>query len=207
MSATSETAIVNRALIRVGGSRITSLESDPGQGVTARIIYDQARDSLLVEEDWHFASARFGPLTATGNTPAYGYTYQYNLPSKFLHLRWVGTDPGGKLQLDKYELEGGFLLADSQNVYMRYTKRIEDTTKFYPLFVDALVAKLAMEFAISIAESGTLYDRMENSYRRVIDDATSADAIQSKTRKTTTTRRTRRRYRSRGSYVATEYNP
>lgn len=208
MSATDSTEIVNRALVRLAGPVLSDLDTDTGPtAVSARAVYDPARRGLLTEEDWHFASSRAGPLTDDAVTPAFQYSYTLSLPTGFLVKRWISNSEDGFYEIDDYVIEGNKVLTNDASVYMRYTKDITDTTIFHPLFTDALVLRIAKDLCLEITESTKLLQTLTVEYARAIDNAASADAIQSGSRLRRVKRTTNARYAGNSRGFSTEYNP
>ena len=115
---TSVTAVCNRALTKLGAARITDISEDT-RGARALIsCFDQVRDHLLRSYRWAFSIKRTS-LAASATTPAFGFTYQYVLPSDFLQLDqvnnefpFVGQDSYISTELVDYAIEGGMLLAN-----------------------------------------------------------------------------------------------
>jgi hypothetical protein len=98
----SATEIVNRALVRIGSSRIQDINnlSDPKTAAAATLYYE-ARDAMLRSARWNFAR-KFVSLAALAATPPglallpdpdYSgqiiYTGAYQLPSDYLRLSSV----------------------------------------------------------------------------------------------------------------------
>lgn len=78
-------------------------------------------------------------------TPAWGFTYAMALPSDYLRIQRVEDSR-------VYQREWDMFLSDEPSLPLTYTAQITDVTRYAPGFVQALVAKLAAEFAGQIAD-------------------------------------------------------
>ena len=85
----SQTSIVNRALIKLGAQRITSIDDDDKQARIAKELWDTTRDLELSSHPWTFAKSR-AELPALAGTPSFGWGFAYQLPTDFLRMVEVG---------------------------------------------------------------------------------------------------------------------
>jgi|TARA_R110000782_G_scaffold97360_1_gene182189 hypothetical protein len=170
--ATSVVQIVNNALVKIGANAILTLTEDTEAARAANLVYDQIRDACIRDHVWNFAVNRV-ELAQNSTAPAFGFSYQYNLPSDCLRV----------LQMDDmstlYKIEGGKLLTDDGTAKILYLARVEDVNLFDAMFVEALSARLAAELSVTLSESNTLYSNMMEMYQRKISDARSMDAQES----------------------------
>ena len=170
--ATSVVQIVNNALVKIGANAILTLTEDSEAARAANLIYEQIRDACIRDHVWNFAVNRV-ELAQNSTAPAFGFSYQYNLPSDCLRV----------LQMDDmstlYKIEGGKLLTDDGTAKILYLARVEDVNLFDAMFVEALSARLAAELSVTLSESNTLYSNMMEMYQRKISDARSMDAQES----------------------------
>jgi hypothetical protein len=126
-------------------------EGSPQADHCAR-LYPIARDSALEQHAWGFATAR-GPLTSLTETVT-GWSYVYSAPSDMLKPQAVLYDGWTKDADDPIEFtveidDNGQtrILTNIEVTTLRYTRKIVDTGKFSPLFVDALAWMLASKLA------------------------------------------------------------
>tara|TARA_R110000744_G_scaffold10618_4_gene32911 strand:- start:3694 stop:4296 length:603 start_codon:yes stop_codon:yes gene_type:complete len=170
--ATSVVQIVNNALVKIGANAILTLTEDTEAARAANLVYDQIRDACIRDHVWNFAVNRV-ELAQNSTAPAFGFSYQYNLPSDCLRV----------LQMDDmstlYKIEGGKLLTDDGTAKILYLARVEDVNLFDAMFVEAFSARLAAELSVTLSESNTLYSNMMEMYQRKISDARSMDAQES----------------------------
>lgn len=165
----SKVQIVNLALTKIGSSRIASLTEDSEQARKSNAVYDLIRNEVMSAHPWNFAITRTS-LAALDETPSFDYDYQFLLPSDC--LRVLSTDE----EEDKWEVANGKILYDDDSIKIKYIKKITDTTKYSPGFVEALSARLAAELAYPIADSSTLSQEMFKLYLDKLKIAKSQDA-------------------------------
>ncbi len=151
----SETDICNMALGRLGAERIVSIDdtaSVPAQ--RCRLHYDQTRDALLRSYNWTFAKGR-ETLVAEDETPDFEYDFQYILPADFLAMVSPYEGVPFNENIHTFSIEGKRFLTNETTVELRFIKKIVDTTKFDPLFVEVLVLRLALKILPSVAGGDT----------------------------------------------------
>lgn len=160
--ATSNTELVNLALIPLGKARISSLATD--QGESAKICRDkwpEVRDAVLRGNDWRCLIKRT-QLAREAAAPAFGYLYQYALPVDYFRMLNLSVTAA------VWEIEGRVLLTDEETVsirYIGYDTNTDPVALFDPLLTTALAARMAAEIAPAldsadrVAEMWALYDR------------------------------------------------
>lgn len=159
--ATSDTAICNQALARIGAKRITDLAT--GQTIEAqkcRDLYEQERDALLEAHGWHFAEES-AVLSEDTVTPAFGYTHQYILPSDCLRVLQVHCNA-------IYTVQGDRLLTNHDSCKIIYVQKVTDPTKFHPMFTKALALALAMQLAMPLAQDKQLRQIIQGEYENAL---------------------------------------
>jgi hypothetical protein len=178
MSISSDVAICNNALLRIGASTITSLDDGTTSSNILNQVYEPTRDSLLRKHFWNFATKRVA-LAADSVAPAFEWQYSYPLPSDFIRMNRIYnvTSP--------YKIEGTNLLTDqAAPLNIVYIARITDPTQFDPLFVEILTLTLAVKIANRLGGDGynvsVLYQelsQMMNSGQMVDAQDDSPDAL------------------------------
>lgn len=156
--ATSVVDICNNALVRIGSKTITSLADGDKVANACNTIYEQTRDMLLRQHLWNFALKR-QKLASEVDTPVFGYAYSYPLPADY--IRFKSLDDSYTV----YKVEQGKLLTDDASVKLTYVSRVTDTSKFDPLFVEALTLALAVKLSYILIGSngreGALKDELQ----------------------------------------------
>lgn len=171
--AISWTSINNQALAKLGAKSISNIDTDDtNNAIKCRAIYENVRDELLRAYDWNCAIER-AELAQLETTPEFGYSYEYTLPTAPYCLRVLNMNNDYE-----YKVEGRKLLTDQNECKIRYIKRITNPTQLDPLFIKVMVAGLASQLAVPIANSNTLKDRMDNEFQLAFLEAKMANAIE-----------------------------
>lgn len=146
--------ICNLALAHLGDeATVSSIDPPEGsaQAEHCQRWYPVARDTLLEMHDWRFATKRVLLALTTSDTFEWGYAYA--LPSNMLRALKVLPETGKATddtedfdqQLDADDAQ--IILTNCEDASLMYTLRVTDTTRFPPLFVEALAWLLASYLA------------------------------------------------------------
>ena len=177
--ASSETSICNSALAKLGegdDGRISSLTDGSKNANFCAEQYAKLRDDLLRTHHWNFSVTRV-ELAQSSITPAFEYDYQYALPSDWIRTISVSANDAGTGHIP-YKQEGQFILASTEQIFLRYVAQITDAAIMTADFREALATKIAHEGAIPIAQSNTLKQDMKDDLKRILRRARSTDAIE-----------------------------
>lgn len=166
----SEVDICNLASNKIGQNSIISLTEDSKAARICNLFYTDTRDSLLRQHPWNFAIKRV-ELAKLTTSPVFGFDNEFQLPSDCLRVMYTNL----VFPADAFRVEGKKLLANSDSVKIEYISRIEDTTQFDALFVDALWMSLAARIAYNIADNTTLAESLDHKVKEVIRHAKSID--------------------------------
>lgn len=177
MSATSETAICNLALIRIGKTRITSLTEGTTAADLCDLLYPQCRDDLLRSHPWNFATKRV-TLALSSTTPNHEFTHYHVLPVDCLKVRrtsWEAEGIDGEYRIET--VNGVRVLACNEDtVRIEYTAQITDTAIFDASFTDCLAQRIAAELAMPLADNQSLARSLWEVYRGKLAEAMTTDA-------------------------------
>jgi hypothetical protein len=182
----SDVLIANRALTKLGATRIISFGDDTKEARAITSLYDLVRDAELRRRKWRF-SLRRTQLPALANSPDFGYAYAYQLPADCLSILSVGdvapgvdlSDYRTGLDMGLYQLEGRTILTDlPAPLNLRYKARVTDATQFDLAFVEALAARIAMELAEDLTQSAAKREQAGADYRVALREAVAANAIE-----------------------------
>lgn len=156
----SEVSICNVALSHLGDkATVTSIDPPEGsaQADHCAQFYPLARDALLEVHDWKFARRRIA-LANVAN-PSTTWRYAYAVPRNMLRARAILAADApddvaslGQYTPQRYEIEAlddgtEVILTNQPQATLRYTVRVEDATKFSPLFTQAMGWMLASMLA------------------------------------------------------------
>jgi hypothetical protein len=182
---TSQVDIANRALTKLGASRIISFGDDNKQSRAILSMFDIVRDAELRSHIWSFSVKRES-LPALASTPSWGFQYEYQMPSDSLRLLMVNDIYNGPSMEDyrnqpvaDYSLEGNKILANfAAPLKIRYVSRVTDTTQWDSMFVEAFACRLAMELAEDLTQSNTKREMAQNEYMAALRGAIRASSVE-----------------------------
>lgn len=203
----SEVDICNLALARLGDTAtVASLNPPEGsaQAEHCARFYPMARDSLLEMHPWGFSTQRISLALLSAGWPEWDYAYAQ--PNDAINILAVippaatddysvaySIDNQSNYSAGSYtpqpfscEVDGDgneVIYTDQVNAVLRYTSRVTDTTKFSPLFTDALAWLLASYLAGPIykGESGAAAARTcMSAFNMMYSKAITSDANQRK---------------------------
>ena len=171
----TEVSICSNALRRLGDSPITTLSDNTERARLCNAFYGEARDAVLRSHPWNFAITR-AALAQLSSTPAYGYSYQYSLPTDPYCLRVLEMEyTDYKFKIENSATEGRVLLTDESEAKILYVAKVTDPTKFDAMFTDTLTAKLAVDLAYPVTNSVQFQAQMQKLYQLKLSEARSID--------------------------------
>jgi len=183
---TSQVAIINRALTKLGASRIVAITDPTKEAREMAATYDIVRDSELRANRWSFSIKR-AQLAADITAPAFEYSHRFLLPTDYLRGLMIGELWPG-LDLSDYRtgpygqdwtIENGYILFNSAGpLNLRYIARVTDTSLWDASFVEAFACKLAWETCEAITQSSEKRQMAINEYKEALQVARRAGAIE-----------------------------
>lgn len=167
--------VINKALSLIGMKRITSLDDDTPNARAADATWDITLESVLSAGLFAFSVKRVALAelseTAVFTEDNMSVIYQKPIDS----LRLVDFYPS----YAKVKLEGDKIYSDTSSLYARYVYREDDTTKYFPAFVEALAIKLAADMSFALTNGTTKGGELLNVYETIyLPRAKSADSSQ-----------------------------
>lgn len=178
-STASRIDIYNMALDLLEEAPLTSLSDGKPATNWLNRNYATARDGELRKHPWNFALCR-ARLPADAASPAFGWARQFTLPSDCIAVHSLTVDGEQNGAPVPYEVEANKILTDAAApLKLRYVKRQADEGQFDPLFVEALVSKLAFKMAHWLTGKSSFSDRALGIYREALSAARLADALES----------------------------
>lgn len=177
----SQVDICNKALTKIGSSRIVSLADGTKQANTLSAIWDMQRDVELAAHPWSFAMKRV-ELPALSTAPLYGWARAFQLPADFLRMVEVGEFWSLYLPNETgefFQIEGSTIVCDEASpLRVRYIRRVTNTGEFTALFAEALACRLAAELALDSTDSQSDRKSAWDEYETAISNARRANAIE-----------------------------
>lgn len=150
-------SICNLALSNIGKENINALSEASAEARACNQFYEHARDLLLQSYPWNFADKTVALAEVV--EPTFGkWNHAYQRPADCLKVRWIfpysGDDQPRIADCDAakipFDVDGGLIFANASPAVLVYTARIEDSSQFTPLFVDALSWHLATRLAMPL---------------------------------------------------------
>ena len=185
--AAGQLSIYNMAIGMVGGTRAMSLEDDTTIGLVEVALLNEmwptVVDDVVAGRDWSFARTIAllnpvpDPLTLNGINRAC-----YALPANGATVRQISDTPDFYPGYE-WEIQGQIIVVDSAPsaaLWARYTRVTRETALFDGPFVSCLVARLAAELALPIANSRAMFEQMWALYMKRLVDSTTTNAMQGK---------------------------
>jgi hypothetical protein len=184
---TSTVDIANYALNTLGASNISALDenSKPARIVNQR--FNSVRNTVFRAHPWNCLIRRT-ELAQEVDTPVFGYTYQYPLPTNPYCLRVLefsnGTlsypqdnmfnNSGGPV----FVIEGRKLLTDEGTAKIKYVAEITDPQEYDANLIEALAARLAMEICYAITGSTSMIQTTAALYDEKLKEARFVDGTE-----------------------------
>jgi len=179
--------IANFALNTLGATNITALDenSKPARIINQR--YESVRDTVFRAHPWNCLLRR-AELARESDIPAFGYAYQYALPTDPYCLR-VTEFTNGTLSYPQdnmfnnsggpvFVIEGRKLLTDEAIAKIKYVSRVTDPQQYDANLIEALAARLAMEIAYAVTGSTTMVQVTASLYEEKLKEARFVDGTE-----------------------------
>ena len=184
--------IANFALNNLGASNITSLDENSKAARVVNQRYESVRDAVFRAHPWNCLINR-ASLAQETTTPAFGYTYQYALPTDPFCLRVlefsngslsypqdnITNNTGGPV----FVIEGRKLLTDEGTAQIKYIGRVTDTQLYDASLTEALAARLAAEICYAITGSTSMVQIQTSLYEAKVNEARFNDATEGATQR------------------------
>lgn len=168
----SETEICNAALMLLGDKPLNSLDDLTDRARLCKQIWPMVLDDEIAAHRWK-ATLRRAELTRKAAAPAWGWSYQYALPTDPICLSVIEMkDPK-----EEYEIEGDVLLCNNTTALIRYKTRIAAGAAG-PGMQSALVARMMAELAMPITKKEAVVKAAWAAYHAKISSALAADGQQ-----------------------------
>jgi hypothetical protein len=168
---TSKVDIVNRALDKLGADTIIDLTQDLENARIMNRAYNLVLRSLLRSYTWNCSLKRV-VLSPLSTPPAFGYLYQFQLPSDCLRPL-LPKDPSD------WRVEGKTILTNGgSTVYLRYIRFLDDPNDMDDCLVEAFACKLAMECAEKVTQSLSKRGEAKDEFREAMAIARRSNAYE-----------------------------
>ena len=165
----SVVSICNSALNQLGAASITALTDNSKNARLCNARYETIRDAVYRSHPWNCLIKR-KQLAQDTATPAYGFKFQFTLPSDCLRV----------LVLDAYnsdhKVEGRKILCNESTIKISYVAQITDPNELDVLTRETISAGLAADLAYAITANLQVSKLMQEKYQFKLSEARHTDA-------------------------------
>ena len=163
--------ICNGALNQLGATTILSLTEDSKNARLCNSRYTQVRDAVFRSHPWNCLQERL-ELAQSTTTPAWGYSFKYDLPGDCLRLLRI-------LDYDSdHKVEGRSILSNNSSMKILYISRVTDPNQYDENLRETLSAALAADIAYAITSNNTTQQNMLAIYQEKLRDARFVDSTE-----------------------------
>ena len=165
--------LCNRALSLIGADPIQSLQDSGIASQNLNIQLPDAVQEVLAYHPYRCARKRTS-LAPLVDTPAFGFSYAYQLPSDFCSLIGVYSDETLLTSRD-YQFEGSTILSDVDNMQIVYVALPETPKSLTPAVQTAIVYLLAYKMAELTTSNDNLIVRLYQEYQTHLLESVKRD--------------------------------
>ena len=133
--------------------------------------YAVVRDAVFRNHPWNCLIKR-QQLAQTTNTPAYGFSYEFSLPSDC--LRVLGLDAYNS----DYKVEGRKILCNESSIKITFIAQETDPNAMDVLLRETISAALAADIAYGVTSSNPVTQNMYQLFQDKLRDARFVDATE-----------------------------
>jgi len=176
--------ICNEAMDLLGAATITALTENSKEARLCNRRFETVRDAVFRAHTWNVSIQR-ASLALDTDTPAFGFAYQFSLPTDPYCLRvvsfWnsnVNNDVAAYDSNVMFKIEGRKVLSNEGTCSIIYIARVTDTEQYDPLLSSTIAHRLASETAYAITGSNSLAQSMYALYQARLSEARSMDALE-----------------------------
>jgi len=176
--------ICNEAMDLLGAATITALTENSKEARLCNRRFETVRDAVFRAHTWNVSIQR-SSLALDTDTPAFGFAYQFSLPTDPYCLRvisfWnsnVNNDVAAYDSNVMFKIEGRKVLSNEGTCSIIYIARVTDTEQYDPLLSSTIAHRLASETAYAITGSNSLAQSMYALYQARLSEARSMDALE-----------------------------
>jgi len=161
--------ICNSALNQLGAASITALTDNSKNARLCNERYAVVRDAVFRSHPWNSIIKR-QQLAQTTNTPAYGFSYEFALPSDCLRVLTINA------YNSDYKIEGRKILCNESSIKITYVAQETDPNEMDVLLRETISAGLAADIAYAITANLQVSKLMQEKYQFKVSEAKHTDA-------------------------------
>ena len=165
----SVVSICNSALNQLGAASITALTDNSKNARLCNERYETVRDAVFRSHPWNCLIKR-QQLAQDTATPAYGFSYQFSLPSDALRL--LGIDA----YHSDHKVEGRKILCNEKSIKISYISQVTDPNEMDVLLRETISAGIAADLGYAITANLQVSKLMQEKYQYKLSEARHTDA-------------------------------
>jgi hypothetical protein len=177
--------IASAALNALGTEGITTFEDATTEARAVKGFYEVVRDKVLEDRIWSFAKAQH-VLTAHADSPLFDWEHKFELPCEIIRVHRV--DDGSGSYTMPWDLQGRWIFANVETIYVTSVRREEDYSLYSPGFCLAVALRLAAMLAVPLKENRALKLDLMEEYKFELKEAAGVDGSQGKSEQIRSTR-------------------
>ena len=154
---------------QLGAASITALTDNSKNARLCNARYETIRDAVYRSHPWNCLIKR-QQLAQDTATPAYGFKFQFTLPSDCLRL--LGLDAYNS----DHKVEGRKILCNESTIKISYVAQITDPNELDVLTRETISAGLAADLAYAITANLQVSKMMQEKYQFKLSEARHTDA-------------------------------
>jgi hypothetical protein len=171
--------ICNKALVSLGAGQIASLTEESIAANLCSLLFSDKRDALLRSRPWKFSIKRVQLVENLINPPKHGRARAFDMPLDYLAP--LPPEPERDFESLDWLFEGSplqLITDDSSPLDFRYVSQVLDSSRFDPLFSEALSALLAVELTEPLTQSNTKLANMSALLDEKLGEARRMNAFE-----------------------------
>lgn len=182
MAGVTQLTIYNEALFLCEERTLATLtESRKPRFLLDTVWNDGGVNACLEESLWTFAKRSTVMSFDPNIQPAWGYQHAFQLPPDYMRTVGLSADPYFNSELTRCSVEDGYIWADLQAVYLRYTSKDpnygNDTTKWPETFKLFVYAHFASRIVKAVTHDKEIQERVALERKNTLISSRSKDAM------------------------------
>ena len=159
----------NSALNQLGAASITALTDNSKNARLCNERFNTVRDAVFRSHPWNSLIKRL-QLAQDATTPAYGFSYQFTLPSDCVRVLGINA------YNSDHKVEGRKILCNEASIKVIYVSQVTDPNEMDVLLRETISAGLAADLAYAITANLQVSKLMQEKYQFKLSEARHADA-------------------------------
>ena len=159
----------NSALNQLGAASITALTDNSKNARLCNERFNTVRDAVFRSHPWNSLIKRL-QLAQDATTPAYGFSYQFTLPSDCVRVLGINA------YNSDHKVEGRKILCNEASIKVIYVSQVTDPNEMDVLLRETISAGLAADLAYAITANLQVSKLMQEKYQYKLSEARHADA-------------------------------